>query len=39
MIELLFPVGNFECLKATVQNGANAVYFVAMSFGCFKFHL
>ena len=27
MIELLSPVGDFECLKAAVQNGANAVYF------------
>lgn len=27
MIELLSPVGDFECLKAAVQNGADAVYF------------
>lgn len=27
MVELLSPVGDFECLKAAVQNGANAVYF------------
>lgn len=27
MIELLSPVGDFDCLKAAVQNGANAVYF------------
>ena len=26
-IELLAPVGDFECLKAAVQNGANSVYF------------
>lgn len=26
-IELLSPVGNFECLKAAVQNGADSVYF------------
>ena len=26
MIELLSPVGDFECLKAAVQNGADAVY-------------
>lgn len=26
-MELLSPVGNFECLKATVQNGADSVYF------------
>ena len=27
MIELLSPVGDFDCLKSAVQNGANAVYF------------
>ena len=27
MIDLLAPVGDFECLKAAVQNGANSVYF------------
>lgn len=32
MIELLSPVGDFECLKAAVQNGANAVYFGANQF-------
>ena len=26
MIELLSPVGDFECLKAAVQNGANSIY-------------
>ena len=26
-MELLSPVGNFECLKSAVQNGANSVYF------------
>lgn len=26
MVELLSPVGNFDCLKAAVQNGANSVY-------------
>ena len=25
-MELLSPVGNFECLKAAVQNGADSVY-------------
>ena len=30
--ELLLPVGNFECLKAAVQNGADAVYLGASSF-------
>ena len=32
MCELLAPVGNFECLKAAVQNGADAVYFGSSSF-------
>lgn len=32
MIELLSPVGDFECLKSAVQNGADAVYFGAGSF-------
>ena len=27
MVELLSPVGDFECLKAAVQNGADCVYF------------
>ena len=31
-IELLSPVGDFECLKAAVQNGANSVYFGAELF-------
>ena len=31
-IELLSPVGNFECLKAAVQNGADSVYFGADTF-------
>ena len=31
-IELLSPVGDFECLKAAVQNGANCVYLGASSF-------
>lgn len=30
--ELLSPVGDFECLKAAVQNGANAVYLGAGNF-------
>lgn len=37
MIELLSPVGDFECLKAAVQSGANAVYFAAKSFGARAF--
>ena len=31
-IELLSPVGDFECLKAAVQNGADCVYFGANLF-------
>ena len=30
--ELLSPVGDFDCLKAAVQNGADAVYFGASMF-------
>ena len=32
MVELLSPVGDFECLKAAVQNGANSVYFGGTKF-------
>ncbi len=31
-IELLCPVGNFDCLKAAVQNGTDAVYLGASNF-------
>lgn len=31
-IEILSPVGDFKCLKAAVQNGANAVYLGAEEF-------
>ncbi len=31
-VELLSPVGDFECLIAAVQNGADAVYFGANKF-------
>lgn len=31
-IELLSPVGDFECLKAAVQNGANSVYLGSANF-------
>ena len=37
MIELLSPVGDFECLKAAEQNGADAVYFGAGSFSARAF--
>lgn len=32
-MELLAPAGNFECLTAAVQNGADAVYFAGQAFG------
>lgn len=32
-MELLAPAGNFECLKAAVQSGADAVYFAGRDFG------
>lgn len=31
-IELLLPAGNFDCLKAAVENGADAVYFGIRNF-------
>ena len=37
MVELLSPVGDFECLKAAVQNGANSVYFGADNFSARAF--
>ena len=37
MVELLSPVGNFECLKAAVQNGADAVYFGGSMFSARAF--
>lgn len=37
MIELLSPVGDYECLKAAVQNGADAVYFGANLFSARAF--
>lgn len=37
MVELLSPVGDFECLKAAVQNGADAVYFGASFFSARAF--
>lgn len=37
MIELLSPVGDFECLKAAVQNGADSVYFGAGNFNARAF--
>ena len=37
MIDLLSPVGDFECLKAAVQNGADSVYFGANSFNARAF--
>ena len=37
MIDLLSPVGDFECLKAAVQNGADSVYFGANMFNARAF--
>ena len=37
MIELLSPVGDIECLKAAVQNGADSVYFGANLFSARAF--
>lgn len=37
MLELLAPVGNFDSLKAAVQNGADAVYFGSSSFNARAF--
>ena len=37
MMELLSPVGDFECLKAAVQNGADSVYFGADTFSARAF--
>ena len=36
-LELLAPAGDFECLKAAVQNGADSVYFGASSFSARAF--
>ncbi len=36
-IELLAPAGNYECLVAAVQNGADAVYLAGKSFGARSF--
>ena len=37
MVELLSPVGDFECLKSAVQNGADTVYFGADLFSARAF--
>lgn len=37
MIELLSPVGDFETLKAAVQNNADSVYFGANIFSARAF--
>ncbi len=36
-IELLAPAGNFECLVAAIQSGADAVYLAGKSFGARSF--
>ena len=33
MKELLSPAGNMECLKAAVNNGADAIYLGGKTFG------
>ena len=37
MKELLSPAGNMECLKAAINNGADAVYFAGKLFGARKY--
>lgn len=37
MIDLLSPVGDFKCLKAAIQNGADSVYFGANLFSARAF--
>ena len=37
MLDLLSPVGDFDCLKAAVQNGADSVYFGADLFSARAF--
>ena len=37
MVELLSPVGDFNCLKAAVQNGADSVYFGSNNFSARAF--
>ncbi len=36
-VELLAPAGNFQCLVAAVQSGADAVYFAGKCFGARSF--
>jgi len=36
-VELLIPVGNMECLKAAINNGADAVYLGGKKFGARAF--
>jgi len=36
-VELLAPAGNFECLKAAINNGANAVYLGGKNFSARAF--
>ena len=36
-IELLAPAGNFDCLKAAISNGANAVYLGGKNFSARAF--
>ena len=36
-MELLAPAGNFECVRAAVDSGADAVYCAGQSFGARSF--
>lgn len=36
-VELLSPCGNFECLKAAIHNGCDAVYLSGKNFGARKY--
>ena len=36
-VELLSPCGNYECLKAAIHNGADAVYLSGKNFGARKY--
>ena len=36
-VELLAPAGNFDCLRAAINNGANAVYLGGKNFSARAF--
>ena len=37
-VELLAPVGDFKCLEAAVQNGADSVYFGSSFLFLFQYY-